>query len=174
MKQPKTIKEFKMPNTLMQGLTDNGDYPAIAGLSGTALVTLVDCLGLVDQNNPEATVNVWFADLLDMLQSSKNCSLQCLHEAMTEFAAKLDTSYFEAHNALGICCCLDMDYAGASVCFNASQKIKPNQTTANLNPTAYALIIQGVMTRYDEYLAVLDQEIIELYDDIFKKDSNND
>ena len=94
-------------------------------------------------------------------------------KANAKFAIKLDTSYFEAHNALGICCCLDMDYAGASVCFNASQKIKPNQTTANLNPTAYALIIQGVMTRYDEYLAVLDQEIIELYDDIFKKDSNN-
>jgi len=95
-------------------------------------------------------------------------------KANAEFAIKLDTSYFEAHNALGICCCLDMDYAGASVCFDASDKIKPNQTTANLNPTAYALIVQGVMARYDEYLAVLDQEIIELYDDIFKKDSHND
>ena len=93
MKQPKNIKEFKMPNTLMQGLTDNGGYPAIAGLSGTALVTLVDCLGLVDQNNPEATVNVWFADFLDMLQSSKNCSPQCLHEAMTEVTFKLDPSF---------------------------------------------------------------------------------
>lgn len=95
-------------------------------------------------------------------------------KANAEFAAKLDTSYFEAHNALGLCCCLDMDYAGASVCFNASQKIKPNQTTANLNPTAYSLVIQGVMARYDEYLAELDKEITELYDDIFKKDNNND
>jgi hypothetical protein len=174
MKQSKNIKEFKIPNTLMQGLTDNGDYPALAGLSGTALVTLVGCLALVDEKNPEATVNVWFADFLDMLQSSKNCSPQCLHEAMTEVTIKLDTRYFEAHNTLGICCCLDMDYAGASVCFNASQKIKPNQTTANLNLTAFALVIQGVMAHYDEYFAVLDQEIIELYDDIFKKDSNND
>jgi hypothetical protein len=101
MKQSKTIKEFKIPNTLMQGLTDNGDYPALAGLSGTALVTLVGCLALVDEKNPEATVNVWFADFLDMLQSSKNCSPQCLHEAMTEVTIKLDPRV-QKYSVIGI------------------------------------------------------------------------
>ena len=93
MKQSKNIKEFKMPNTLVQGFTDNGAHPALAGLSGTDLVTLIGCLALVDEKNPEATVNVWFADFLDMLQSSKNCSPQCLHEAMTEVTFKLDPSF---------------------------------------------------------------------------------
>lgn len=133
MKQPKTIKEFKMPNTLVQGFTDNGAHPALAGLSGTDLVTLIGCLALVDEKNPEATVNVWFADFLDMLQSSKNCSPQCLHEAMTEVTIKLDTRYFEAHNTLGICLSMDKDFVGALACFDAALKIQPNQIEANFN-----------------------------------------
>ena len=54
-------------------------------------------------------------------------------KAKAKTAIKLNPSYFEAHNALGICCCLDMDYAGASVCFDTSLKIQPNQIEAKLN-----------------------------------------
>lgn len=74
MKSPKRIKEFKMPNTLVQSLTDNGDGSVMESLSGTDLTILIGCLSLVDPKNPGADVNVKFADLLDILQFNKSCS----------------------------------------------------------------------------------------------------
>ena len=89
MKPPKTIKEFKMPNTLVQGLTDNGAHPALAGLSGTDLVTLVGCLSLVDPKKPGACVDIRFADLLDILQFDKGCSHKLYSRGVTSFGERI-------------------------------------------------------------------------------------
>ena len=82
MKQSKNIKEFKMPNTLVQGFTDNGAHPALAGLSGTDLVTLIGCLALVDPKRPGDRVEVKFASLLSLLQFSKSCSHKVFSHAL--------------------------------------------------------------------------------------------
>jgi len=90
MKSPKTIKEFKMPNTLVQGYTDNGSDPALAGLSGLDLITLVGCLSLVDPKNPGASVNIWFADLLDILQFNKSYSHKVYSHAVTPSSGRAE------------------------------------------------------------------------------------
>lgn len=72
-----------MPNTLVQGLTDNGSHPALADLSGLDLTTLVGCLSLVDPKNPGACVNIRFANLLDILQFNKSCSHKVYSHAVT-------------------------------------------------------------------------------------------
>ena len=90
MKPLKPIKDFKMPNTLVQGLTDNGAHPALAGLSGTDLVTLVGCLSLVDPKNPGASVNIRFADLLDILQFNKRCSHKVYSHAVTPSSGRAE------------------------------------------------------------------------------------
>ena len=90
MKQPKNIKEFKMPNTLVQGYTDNGSDPALAGLSGLALITLVGCLSLVDPKNPGASVNIRFADLLDILQFNKSYSHKVYSHAVTPSSGRAE------------------------------------------------------------------------------------
>lgn len=82
-----------MPNTLVQGLTDNGSDQAIAGLLGIDLITLVGCLALVDQKKPEATLNIWLADLLDILQPSKNVLGPMLTQSHGRVAIKLDHSF---------------------------------------------------------------------------------
>ena len=89
MKPPKTIKEFKMPNPLVQGLTDNGAHPALAGLSGTDLVTLIGCLSLVDPKKPGACVDIRFADLLDILQFDKGCSHKLYSRGATSFGGRI-------------------------------------------------------------------------------------
>ena len=90
MKSPKTIKEFKMPNTLVQGYTDNGSDPALAGLSGLDLITLVGCLSLVDPKNPGASVNIRFADLLDILQFNKSYSHKVYSHAVTPSSGRAE------------------------------------------------------------------------------------
>lgn len=100
MKQPKTVKEFKMPNTLVQCLTDNGSDPALAGLSGLDLITLVGCLSLVDPKNPGASVNIRFADLLDILQFNKRCSHKVYSHIVTPSSGRAEylTSRFSPKN----------------------------------------------------------------------------
>lgn len=90
MKQPKNIKEIKMPNTLVQGITDNGSDPALAGLSGLDLIVLVGCLSFVDPKNPGASVNIRFANLLDILQFNKKCSHKVYSHAVTPSGARAE------------------------------------------------------------------------------------
>lgn len=97
-------------------------------------------------------------------------------KANAEFAIKLDTSYFEAHNTLGICLSMDKDLVGALACFDTSLKIQPNQIEAKLNRVT-ALEMLGERLN----LKPLDPKSMSAFGNetmgcaIFvKKDNNND
>ena len=74
MKPQKYIKEFSMPNSLIQNLTSEGTDSTILSLSGIDLITFVGCLALVDPKRPGDRVKVKFTDLLGLLQFNKSCS----------------------------------------------------------------------------------------------------
>jgi hypothetical protein len=74
MKPQKYIKEFSMPNSLIQNLISKGTDSTILSLSGIDLITLVGCLALVDPKRLGDRVEVKFTDLLSLLQFNKSCS----------------------------------------------------------------------------------------------------
>jgi|LakMenE18May11ns_1017448.scaffolds.fasta_scaffold9956270_6 hypothetical protein len=82
MKPHKNLKEFSMPNSLIQNLTADGTDSTMLSLSGIDLITLVGCLALVDPKRPGDRVEVKFASLLSLLQFSKSCSHRVFSHAL--------------------------------------------------------------------------------------------
>ena len=82
MKPHKNLKEFSMPNSLIQNLTADGTDSTMLSLSGIDLITLVGCLALVDPKRPGDRVEVKFASLLSLLQFSKSCSHKVFSHAL--------------------------------------------------------------------------------------------
>jgi len=98
-------------------------------------------------------------------------------KAKAKTAIKLNPRYFEAHNTLGACLSMDKDFVGALACFDASLKIQPNQIEANFNRVT-ALIMQGNSARLEElekgHISVIGKELTDVFNNLYKEDSNND
>jgi len=96
-------------------------------------------------------------------------------KAMVEAAIKLDPS-FEAYNTLGVCFGSANDFKSAIACFDKSLEMKPDQTEAKVNRST-ALIMQGKMARLYEIaegnVSGLDKIITDMFDNLFKENSNN-
>lgn len=96
-------------------------------------------------------------------------------KAMAEAAIKLDPS-FEAYNTLGVRFGSANDFKNAIACFDKSIEMKPNQTEAQVNRVT-AWIRQGKRARLDElekgHVSVIDKEVTDMFDKLFKEDRNN-
>ena len=104
MKPHKNLKEFSMPNSLIQNLTADGTDSTMLSLSGIDLITLVGCLALVDPKRPGDRVEVKFASLLSLLQFSKSCSHKVFSHALVPLGKRevYSTSRFSPKLVAGI------------------------------------------------------------------------